>query len=55
MPILLFGKDFWTRVINWDAFVEEGTISARDIELFTWVETADEAWDHIADFYELKR
>ena len=55
MPILLFGKDFWTRVINWDAFVEEGTISARDIELFTWVETAEEAWDHIARFYDIER
>ena len=55
MPILLFGKDFWTRVINWDAFVEEGTISARDIELFKWVETADEAWDYIASFYDLDR
>ena len=38
-----------------DAFVEEGTISARDIELFKWVETADEAWDYIAGFYDLDR
>jgi uncharacterized protein (TIGR00730 family) len=55
MPILLFGKDFWHRVIDWDAFVEEGTISAKDIELFTWCETAEEAWAHIAEFYDLDR
>ncbi len=53
MPILLFGKDFWTRVIDWEAFAEEGTISKKDLELFRWCETAEEAWDHIAAFYEL--
>jgi uncharacterized protein (TIGR00730 family) len=55
MPILLFGKDFWTRVIDWDAFAEEGVISKNDLVLFRWCETADEAWDHIAAFYDLKR
>ena len=55
MPILLFGKDFWTRVIDWDAFVEEGTIGPNDIELFTWCETAEDAWEHIAEFYDLAR
>ncbi len=53
MPILLFGKEFWTRVIDWDAFAEEGVISKTDIELFRWCETADEAWGHIKGFYEL--
>ena len=55
IPILLFGKDFWTRVIDFDAFAEEGTISPKDLELFQWCETADEAWQHIAEFYELAR
>ncbi len=53
IPILLFGKDFWTRVIDWEAFAEEGTISKKDLELFRWCETAEEAWDHIAAFYEI--
>ena len=53
IPILLFGGDFWNRVINWDVLGEEGTISPRDLELFTIVETADEGWKHIQDFYEL--
>ncbi len=55
MPILLFGKDFWTRVVNFDALAEEGTISRKDLDLFRWCETADEAWDHITRFYDLKR
>ena len=53
IPILLFGKDFWTRVIDWEAFAEEGTISKADLDLFRWCETADEAWAHIRAFYEL--
>ncbi|NCP20234.1 MAG: LOG family protein [Erythrobacter sp.] len=54
MPILLFGKDFWNRVIDFDALAEEGTVSPRDIDLITWCETADEAWAAIEEFYALK-
>ena len=53
IPILLFGKDFWTRVVDFEAIAEEGTISKKDLDLFHWCETADEAWGHIAEFYEL--
>ena len=55
MPILLFGKDFWTRVVNFDAIAEEGTISKQDLDLITWCETADEAWRHIAEYYAIDR
>ena len=44
IPILLFGREFWERVINFDALVEEGTISPRDLDLFQFVETAEDAW-----------
>ncbi|WP_298300980.1 TIGR00730 family Rossman fold protein [uncultured Erythrobacter sp.] len=53
LPILLFGKNFWTRVIDFQAIAEEGTISKKDLDLFHWCETADEAWEHIAEFYGL--
>ncbi|MCK0098635.1 TIGR00730 family Rossman fold protein [Qipengyuania sp. S6317L1] len=53
MPILLFGKDFWSRIIDFEAFAEEGTISKKDLDLFQWCETADEAWGHISEFYNL--
>ena len=55
IPILLFGREFWTRVVDWSALVEEGVISPADIDLITWCETAEEAWGHIAEFYELDR
>ena len=45
MPILLFGEDFWRKVINWEALADAGTIGADDLKLFRFVETADEAWE----------
>jgi uncharacterized protein (TIGR00730 family) len=47
IPILLFGREFWERVIRFDLLVEEETISEEDTHLFKYVETAEEAWDHI--------
>lgn len=43
VPFLLFGRDFWDSVINWQALVDAGTISAADLALFRYVETAEEA------------
>ncbi|MEO6031754.1 MAG: LOG family protein [Burkholderiaceae bacterium] len=43
-PVLLFGRDFWTRLIDFDLLVEAGMISALDLQLFHFVETAEEAW-----------
>ena len=43
-PVLLFGRAFWTRLIDFDLLVETGMISALDLQLFRFVETAEEAW-----------
>ncbi|RZL36829.1 MAG: LOG family protein [Rubrivivax sp.] len=43
-PILLFGREFWTKLINIDLLIETGMISAGDEKLFQYVETAEEAW-----------
>ena len=50
VPFLLFGRDFWTRIVNWDALSAAGTISAEDLELFRFVETAEEAIDLIENW-----
>jgi uncharacterized protein (TIGR00730 family) len=44
IPILLFGKSFWQKVINFDALVDAGTVSLEDLALFHYVETAEEGW-----------
>ncbi|HEU4960153.1 MAG TPA: LOG family protein [Sphingomonas sp.] len=51
IPVLLYGKDFWNRVVNFEALCEEGVISPRDLDIFTMVETAEEGWDVVKDFY----
>lgn len=51
IPVLLFGRKFWDRVVNFEALVEEGVVSERDLGIFHYVETADEAWDVVQTFY----
>ncbi len=51
MPILLFGREFWERVVDFDALADEGVVSRADLNLFRFVETADEAWAAISEFY----
>jgi uncharacterized protein (TIGR00730 family) len=53
IPVLLFGQAFWERIINFEALVEEGTISAEDLNLFVYVETAEEAWELISQALEV--
>jgi uncharacterized protein (TIGR00730 family) len=53
MPIILFGKAFWERVVNFDALAENGVISPKDRALFSYVETASEAWALICHYYGL--
>ncbi|WP_319825386.1 LOG family protein [Thalassovita sp.] len=45
VPFLLFGCEFWCDIINWDALARAGTISPEDLELFRYVETAEEAFE----------
>ncbi len=47
VPFLLFGRAFWESIINWDALSDAGTISADDLDLFRFVESAQEAIDVI--------
>jgi uncharacterized protein (TIGR00730 family) len=50
-PILLFGREFWTKLINFDHLVETGMISPGDTGLFHFVETAEEAWERLESHY----
>jgi uncharacterized protein (TIGR00730 family) len=43
-PILLFGREFWTKLINMELLIETGMIRPEDLQLFHYVETAEEAW-----------
>ena len=47
MPIVLFGTEYWREVINFDALLRHGTISAGDVELFHRTDSVDEAFQWI--------
>jgi len=53
VPIVLFGSDYWKRLINLDVMLEEGVISPEDVNLFHYVDEPHAAWDIIARFYGL--
>ncbi|MFP4212477.1 MAG: TIGR00730 family Rossman fold protein [Desulfohalobiaceae bacterium] len=55
IPVILFGRKFWQRLLNFEVLVEEGTINQQDLELFHFVETAEQAWEIIAGFNGLAK
>jgi uncharacterized protein (TIGR00730 family) len=52
IPFLLFGRAFWTRVVNWQALADEGLIAPTDLDLFRFVETVDEALEIIENWVD---
>lgn len=51
IPILMYGKDFWGRVVDFQALVDEGVVAQKDLDLMTFVETAEEGWAAVQNFY----
>src|SRR6476646_5949034 len=51
LPILLFGREYWDKVVNFEAMVEEGVIAPHDLDLIHWTEDANEAWEFVRNYY----
>lgn len=51
IPVLFYGREFWNRVVNFEALVDEGVISPRDLDIIRFVETAEEGWEIVRAFY----
>ncbi len=51
LPLLLFGRDYWNGVVNFQALADEGMIAPHDLDLIHWCEDAQEAWDFVERFY----
>jgi hypothetical protein len=51
LPIVLFGREFWDRVLDFGFLADEGVIDPADVELVHFVESAEEAWQFIQDFH----
>jgi predicted Rossmann-fold nucleotide-binding protein len=54
VPIILFGRDYWSKIIDFDQLAETGVISDDHLDLFSWAETPQEAWTQIVNFHTTK-
>ena len=52
-PVILVGKAFWTEMVNFKQMIEFGVIDENDMHGVHFVETAQEAWQYIRDWYQL--
>jgi uncharacterized protein (TIGR00730 family) len=55
LPIVLCGREFWRRALDFEFLVEEGVIDRKDADLISFAETAVEIWRRISDFYGLAK
>lgn len=51
VPVILFGTQFWKKLLNLDLLIEEGTISEKDLQLFRYTDDPAEAWSLINQYY----
>jgi uncharacterized protein (TIGR00730 family) len=51
IPIVLFGRQYWERVIDFQFLADEGVIADEHLELIDYAETATEAWEIIARYH----
>jgi len=53
VPIILFGSDYWKKLVNFELMVEMGTVHRKDLDLLTFCDTPQAAWDTIRNYYQL--
>ncbi|MEQ8300137.1 MAG: LOG family protein, partial [Hyphomonas sp.] len=47
IPVVLCDRDFWSGIINFDALLEAGMISEKDLDIFEFADSAEEAWESL--------
>lgn len=54
LPVVLFGEEYWRKVVNFQHLVDEGAIDEEDIKLFVYADSARDAWNYIKYHYQAK-
>jgi predicted Rossmann-fold nucleotide-binding protein len=49
IPVVLFDEDYWRSVINFEALLEAGMISSKDLDLFCFADSAEEVWTQLLE------
>lgn len=47
IPVVLYGSEFWKKLINFPMFVEYGLIDEKDLEIFHYADTPQEAFEYL--------
>lgn len=54
IPVILYGREFWEKVVNFEALADEGVIAHKDLDLFHFVDTAQEGWDYVCNWWRAR-
>jgi uncharacterized protein (TIGR00730 family) len=54
VPIILYGRDYWSNVIDFQFLADSGVIADHHLELFSYSETPEDTWQQILDFHAKK-
>jgi uncharacterized protein (TIGR00730 family) len=54
IPIILYGREYWESIIDFRKMADEGVVADEDLDLISYAETPEEAWQIIADFHHIK-
>ena len=54
IPIILFGREYWTHLIDFQYLADEGVIRDEHLDLISYAEKADQAWQMIMDFHNVR-
>ena len=52
VPIILYGREYWAKIIDFQRLADDGVIADEHLDLFTWAETPEDAWRQIVEFHE---
>lgn len=52
IPIIMFGREYWEKVVDFQFLADEGAIDDKDLDLFRYAETAEQAWQMILRFHQ---
>ena len=50
LPVILFGREYWKNIINFDALLEQGAINQNDLELMQFANNAEQAWSILQEY-----
>ena len=55
IPVILFGREYWDRLVDWQSFLEWGMISPEDMDLFSYADSAEQGLEQVVRFYESRQ